>query len=232
MAKKKRPAPPPVVFCPKPDGPGVKNVRTFAETEREEVLLEVARLDRRGYSQYRIAKAIGVSQPQVCMYLEKIKKRYEKEILAERAAKVNEVYHTYRDIMAEAWDALEKSKEDRKMRKREDSAFGEIAGWKEVETVENRLADAGYLNVIGNCVKGVRELFGLDEPKKTESDNRHTVATIDWDSLYGREKDYVDKAEQRLIAEAKELGADLNPTVTIQDASGKVIGNGEATRRK
>lgn len=230
MPYKKNRNDPPKVVAGKPGHKGKSFEPTFTDAEREEVLLEVARLDRRGYSQYRIAKLIGVSQPMVHQYLQKIKKRYEEETLAERAAKVNEVYHTYRDIMAEAWDGYEKSKEDRKQRKREDSVFGETSGYKESETVEGRLADVGYLRVVQECVSGIRDLYGLDAPKKVETDNRHTVAPIDWDSLYGREREYVDRAEERLRLEARELAGE--PRVTIEDADGKVLGEGKATRRE
>lgn len=88
-------------------------------TQEEELLAEVARLDRRGYGQHAIARElrergiVSVTQPMICQYLKRIRARYEEAQVINRAAYVSQLVENYRDIMQEAWSAWERSKSDR-----------------------------------------------------------------------------------------------------------------------
>lgn len=203
---------------------GVFGVHKFTtELEREEALVEIARMDRRGYSQTRIAAAIGISQSQVCQYLKKIKQMYREEIIEERTALVNEKWVQYKELMEAAWDGYEASKVDLERVSEEESQFGQVTGYKTVRTKETRLASVAYLKVIENCLNAQKDLRGLDAPKETKSDNRMIVQSINWDALVGKENE-LNHVEERLRLEANKMGATPNGSkIEVLDQNGKVI---------
>ncbi len=85
-------------------------------TEKEAVFAEVAKLDRRGYSQPRIAQLVGVSQPRVSMMLKELRQKYAKTQMAATADSVAEKLEQFREARAELWEAWEKSKKDHERR--------------------------------------------------------------------------------------------------------------------
>lgn len=89
-----------------------KGGREFTSTVKEEVLTEVARLDRMGYQQRDIAEAVGVTQTTVHRYLKVIRDRYVEEQVTDRKALVARKLAEYRDLRLEAWKAYERSKQD------------------------------------------------------------------------------------------------------------------------
>lgn len=96
---RKRPAPNP-------------NHKTKSATDMERMLARVAELERKGWAQTKIAKELGVSQPMVCKYLRKIRQRYVKHAVHNREALVETSVAQIKDVMSEAWEALEKSKSE------------------------------------------------------------------------------------------------------------------------
>lgn len=157
-------------------------------TEREELTLKIARMDRQGYNQYEIGEAVGLSQPRVSSYLKEIRERYNRSIIQEREALVKESESTYRDIMREAWLAWEKSKRD--ARKHVDEEMTPVSAGKgrggkgynkSVDTVEGRIPAVGFLNVIRECRDAIDDLYGLKAPKKVDA----RVAVLDWDAVLG-----------------------------------------------
>lgn len=79
---------------------------------REQRLAEVAELDSKGWSSYRIAKHFGVSQPQIVDDLKLVYGRYTESALANTAAKVERACVALNQVRAEAWDAWARSCED------------------------------------------------------------------------------------------------------------------------
>jgi predicted transcriptional regulator len=94
----------------------VASSKLTTKTVKEEVKAEIARLDRRGYSQTQIARRLresgvaSLSQPMVTYYLRQIRDEYKDVVRAERQAMITEKLEQLREVRAEAWDAWERSK--------------------------------------------------------------------------------------------------------------------------
>src|SRR5262245_27140041 len=86
--------------------------KTLNKTQREERLAEVARLHRQGMTQVEIAKALGVSQPQIAYDLRVLRIRYQTTQIEDHGELVAEKLAQYRDIRREAWEAWERNKQD------------------------------------------------------------------------------------------------------------------------
>jgi predicted transcriptional regulator len=151
----------------------------FERMEREEVMAKVAVMNRRGYSQWDIAREVNVTQGQVSMYLATIKKRYVETQVWSRAEEVEQEVDRLKFIMKEAFDAWDASKEDKCKIIDESvtSDFGEKIKLGKVK--EKQTGNSQYLAIILDCIKQIRELKGLDAPKKIEA----TVQTLDWTPL-------------------------------------------------
>lgn len=94
------------------------NGKITSDTHRQQVYAEIAKLDRRGYTQWDIATTlkemglIDVSQMMICQYLKDIRKRCLEQMVEERKAAIAEKIEQYREVRREAWDAWERSKAD------------------------------------------------------------------------------------------------------------------------
>ena len=182
------------------------NVKFKSKVEKEEVLLEIARLERRGYSQREIAERVGITQPAVHWYMKQIMKRYQKEIGEEKSAYISKVNQQYNEVMKELWEAWEHSKLPIKKVVREKALpvrlgkqvptidpktgqtlpmlplpdMDEMRVMKEVETEEGRCPDPQYMRALTEVLRDLRELRGLDPPKNIKA----TVETTSvWDQL-------------------------------------------------
>lgn len=97
-----------------PYGPKIKS-----HVLREQVLAEIAKFDRRGYTQRQIGEVLKetfnleLAQTTISSYLKTIRTSYHKARMAEHADLVAEKLEQYREIRAEAWMAYERSKENR-----------------------------------------------------------------------------------------------------------------------
>lgn len=142
----------------------------------------IAQLDRRGHSQHAIAAAVQISQPMVCQYLKKIRKRYEESLISNRAELVAEKLEQLREVRQEAWDAWERSKLNavttrvHNVKAREDAGkkgkdklktgrtlSESLVKLKEIVTIEGRLPASEYLGIVLKTLDAERELLGLDE---------------------------------------------------------------------
>lgn len=152
-----------------------------SKTQKLEILQLVAKLDRRGWSQFQIRDEVerqfgtSFAQPMVSRWLKEIREEYRKTIMAERREAVAAKVEQYRDIRREAWLAWERSGEDAKKLVEEYSTSSESVGVddsvtseeliKRIITKEGRLPENAYLNTIMKTLEAERELLGLDEPK-------------------------------------------------------------------
>lgn len=84
----------------------------FSTTEREGIIEKVAELDCMGFNQYDIANRVGVSQRQVCSYLEMIRSRCMERTHDIVMARIQERLDELKLIRREAWLAWEKSWEN------------------------------------------------------------------------------------------------------------------------
>lgn len=101
-------------------GYGKKTGAKFTKTQREEVKVRVAMLDRRGCNITQISVLlkdefdISVGPAMVAIYLRQIREAYLASIESERSILVQEKLAQYREIRYEAWMAYERSKLDTK----------------------------------------------------------------------------------------------------------------------
>jgi DNA-binding CsgD family transcriptional regulator len=171
------------------------------KTDREQSLLEVARLDRRGYSQREIARALGISQPQVCYDLKAIRAKYQTMTAEARKAAVAEKRLQYREIRWELWQEWERSKKDAERSVREKrTVAGKAAAkgkkrknveqsehFKVVITTEGRLGDPSYLGRVLQVLDLECKLDGLNAPPDVAPTNP------DGDTQLGAERTLADR---------------------------------------
>jgi plasmid maintenance system antidote protein VapI len=157
--------------------------KTRSRTQREERLTEVAALHRRGMKQTEIAKAVGVSQPQIAYDLRIVQTRYQATQMKDRSALVAEKLAQYRDVGREAWLAYDRSKEDAGTVVEEFVVASESDGTREgserrirrVVTKAGRLPANQYLLTILSVLKAECELLGLDPERPVAQNNLNLV---------------------------------------------------------
>ena len=146
---------------------------TRTKTQREEHRAEIAKMDRRGYTQREMAAALGISQKQVWLDLKLINRRYVETQLAEHGLLIRQRIEQLREVLCEAWRAFEKSRDDKDRSIQEtirkvidEHNRGRDVGaavdriW--VQTVkEARLAGNEYLRTILDVLKELSKLQGL-----------------------------------------------------------------------
>lgn len=203
-----------------------KHTPKFTPTEREEHLFKVAKLDRKRWSQIRIAKELGVSQQQISYDLKVIKKRYKEAYLEDTHMRIYETRQQYNDLLEEIWDALEKSKSAAEKEVCEEyiDEDGEVTGGKRTLSREGRILEPAYAGLITKILKDLRELDGLD-PKKEPSVVQQVA--VNWDTMFIRSKvedPFKDKLDALERLENSQIG--LKELPSSQKTNG-VEGNGE-----
>ena len=152
-----------------------------SETAKLEILQLVAKLDRRGWTQFQIRDEVerqfgtSFAQPMVSRWLKEIREEYRKTMMAERREAVAAKVEQYREIRREAWLAWDRSGEDTQKLVEEYGMSSEAVGVddsvtseqliKRIITREGRLPENAYLATIVKTLEAERELLGLDEPK-------------------------------------------------------------------
>jgi len=145
-----------------------------SRTAQEEVKSLIAKMDRRGWTQYEIKeglkdRGIDLSQGMISNYLKKIREEYREVMFLNRKEKVEEKLAQYREIRKEAWEAYDKSRENAEKEQEEFGLDGDMEGSevriKRILTTEGRLPDNAYLTTIMKTLESERALLGLDESK-------------------------------------------------------------------
>lgn len=175
-------------------------------TDKEEVLATVAKLNRRGYSQYAIADQVGVNQSTVSYYLKEIRQRYTQSIVNERKELVAEKLEQVREVITEAWEAWVRSKKDREKVTEEETSSNGYIKTKTGASREGQFGEVAYLNTVLRCIQAERELLGLDAPKTVTA----TVQTLDWNQLVkglpvGQHPDEIEQTISRIVNEPQPL---------------------------
>lgn len=138
----------------------------FSVAERERVKERVAYLERMGYPQVEIAKDVGVSQPQVSMYLTEIKERYNAGIIEERKIWVQRELAVLMDVRRKAVDAMEQAKKG-KRKKKVESGSNERGGFDKVSREkEQLLPPSEYMAIIIKTDERVCAILGLEDAPK------------------------------------------------------------------
>lgn len=188
----------------------------LSKDAREQQLLEVGKLSRRGYSSYKIAERLGVSQAQVAYDLKIVRERYKEAGIRDRVEQIEEMAQAYHDAMLQLWQAWERSMEDAKklveekglaaVAEEEEPKLKEHARLpspkytmqkiKEVLTTTGRLPSAEYMRLILECRKALRELYGLDAPKQL---TLGLAEKIPWEMLHDEaEAEVLDTVEAKI----------------------------------
>jgi predicted transcriptional regulator len=168
------------------------------KTQRQEDLVKVAQMDRKGYTQERIAKEMGVCQAQICYDLKRLREKYAAQQHMEMQASIWEKVAQYRMIREEAWDAWERSKQDytkeyyEKVGEPDGQGGQKVERLKLVKTVEGRLPNNEYMRTIVMCLEKESELLGL-----TQKQGSIQIVNMGIDALFQRQNE-VDMIEQAI----------------------------------
>lgn len=151
----------------------------FSDTEREAILDTVAELDRNGWSQTKIAKHIGVSQPMVHNYLTEIKRRYRETYIDEHRVYAARELAFLMDMRRRAEEALRRTEQQERVKTTEEqSEGGEGGGFSKSKTENEGLKPAAeYMTILLGTSDRIRKLLGLDEAIKL--DVSATVGVVD-----------------------------------------------------
>ncbi len=203
-----------------------------SKAQRALDLIEMTQLIRRGHTLTSIAEKQGVHLTQISYDWKQVLTRLKKERSDDAEAHRQRVLEQYGEVKREAWGAWEKSLRDAEKRVEEEvpegpcpvcdgsgergkarcdkcAGTGEVGGIiKIVRTLEGRVGDPRFLNVIETSLAAERELLGVDAPKRMDV----RQLNVDWDVLAGEiPLDVADAIEERireaLPAGLKELPA-------------------------
>lgn len=130
--------------------------------DREDMLKKIGKLHRFGLSQQKIAEQVGLSQPMVGRYIEKIRERYNTSAIANREALVQEKLAQYQELREEAFEAWQRSQTGLRLK----VAEGELTP--EKAEVQRRAGNVEFLRLIRDTYADERAMLGLDEAIKFE----------------------------------------------------------------
>lgn len=141
-------------------------MRDPRKTIRQELRFKIATLDRKGYTQQEIAKKVGISQPMVCKYLKKIRDEYAKATILTHDGKIQDMISRKLMLVKEAYEAFERSGEDKVRIEEEETEFDEESaynvGSKKKKVVrEGRIPDERFLRLIRDVLKDISQLTGM-----------------------------------------------------------------------
>lgn len=174
-----------------------------SKLQREMDLAEIARLDRRGWTQLQIGQKLGLSQTMVSSELRRLMKRYKEAQMEDIQAKVGRKVRILEDLIHEAYKAFDRSKKDAKKVVVEayegQSHNGSGPSTTTTITTEGRLPANEYLVTIMKAIKEAAELEGLLAEGKNVNNIAVSVAP-NWDAMYGRPvpSQIVDPVEARI----------------------------------
>jgi ParB-like chromosome segregation protein Spo0J len=153
----------------------------FGVVERADAKRRALEMDLYGYTQAEIAQVLGVSQPLISEWLRAAAERLREQQMQNRAEMVRRETDVLLAVRREAYEALQKSKEDAG---REVEEVTEYADGQECRKTRKersgRLASAEHLRVIIETEKQLAALHGLDEAAKLAV---FAGQTLDWDTL-------------------------------------------------
>ena len=130
-------------------------------------------------SQAALAEVFGVSQVQICKDVKELRKRWRNSAIRDVNEGIGETLAHINEVMGEAWQAWEASTQPREREVKQKTETGGkdggngggVGGGKQttLRVQTSKVDQAGqpaYLNIILDCVRQVRELQGLDKPRK------------------------------------------------------------------
>jgi predicted transcriptional regulator len=141
---------------------------------------KVAELDRLGFSQREIAHRLGVSQPQVCYDLRKIRERYKEAAQVEITEKIQEKLAQYRGLRVELYEAWLRSMVAFEKVVTELNPKGNVL--RIIRTIRARLPSPEFMALILDTYQAERDLLGLDAPPKAPVKGQMGVSLdVNWE---------------------------------------------------
>ena len=145
-------------------------------------------LAQRAWTQRRIARELGVSQPAVCGMLARVNSRVLKRLEADVALKKAEQTQILEHLLDEAVQAWDRSKTPRKRAsKKTTSRQSGVAGpdgnpvapnESSIQEATERDGDPAFIGLARDILADIRTIWGLDAPARVESRGILTVAEI------------------------------------------------------
>ena len=176
--------------------------KTKTAKSAEDLREEIDKLDRRGYNQHAIAKAVGIGQSTVAYHLKRIMEDIKKRRLVDYNEGISRRVDDLNEIRREAWDAYERSKSDVESNEKEqaikkvyEESVDENGKAKRVEVgqemqlvkvidkVSGRLPGCEYLQVIRAATMDIAKLQGLFDDRPI---NNNQINVLSWDSLHAK----------------------------------------------
>ncbi len=155
---------------------------------QEQVKAEIAKWNRRGYTQTDIRRElkksldVSISQPMVSIYISRIKEEYKESAIEDRRVMVAEKLDEYREVIREAWAAWERSKEG-KRRTTKESGENDKGAYSKESVTEEEMRASEYLKIVMEGYRAIREMLGLDEAMRVDVSSKVEVDVYNYDSV-------------------------------------------------
>src|ERR1019366_1925590 len=176
--------------------------KTKTAKSAEDLREEIDKLDRRGYNQHAIAKAVGIGQSTVAYHLKRIMEDIKKRRLVDFNEGISRRVDDLNEIRREAWDAYERSKSDVESNEKEQAikkvyeesvdengkakrteVGQEMQLVKVIDKISGRLPGCEYLQVIRAATMDIAKLQGLFDDRPI---NNNQINVLSWDSLHAK----------------------------------------------
>ena len=151
--------------------------RTKSQRERDRT--RVSELYLKGWTQWRIATELNVTQSTVSCDIKTLIKQSQKSQLLDIDQQKATELEKINKIELEAWEAWERSKQDREIKSKKQRGIEE-----DIKNVEAQyrtitlVGDPRFLQQVQWCINKRCEIFGLDAPIRSEVMENMTFA--DW----------------------------------------------------
>ena len=148
----------------------ILNGRLVAQRQHKEAsLTEAAQLAQQGFSYAEIAKRFAVSKSTIANWLRELGRAHAAGNPESTVKWIAEITDRYEKIYREAIGAWHRSQAEKQVRMVEESGGGN-GGTKKRKSIrsEGRTGDAAYLGKAMDALKAIREIKGLDAPRRTE----------------------------------------------------------------
>jgi hypothetical protein len=133
--------------------------------QREADLERISEMYLKGKTQQEIADATGVRQQQITYDLKTIRQRWIASSVRNFDEERGIALAKIDALERAAWDAWEKSCEEKTRKSIQQNAFGDKTS---SVTTETLLGNPAYLQIVDRCIERRCKLLGLDAPVRTE----------------------------------------------------------------
>ncbi len=145
------------------------NDHLAAQRQRREALLpQVTQLSLNGYSFAEISAKVGVNRTTIAHWLQQQRQSHATLAVQDTAAMIADIVERYELIYREALDAWRNSRREKPVEPRDDSDTADGSKTKRSIQGEGGVGNAAFLGKAMAALKAIREIRGLDAPRKTQ----------------------------------------------------------------